>query len=47
MAIVIESVSTVVSPITKPTGLAVGDLMVAIVSQSYNAAFPSASTPSG
>ena len=47
MAIVIESVSTGVSPITKPTGLAVGDLMVAIVSQSYNVAFPSASTPSG
>lgn len=47
MALVVESVATGTSPITKPTGLAVGDLMVALVSQSYNAAFPSASTPSG
>ena len=47
MAIVVESVATGQSPITKPTGLAVGDLMVAVVSQIYNGAFPYGSTPSG
>lgn len=34
MAIVVESVSTGQSPITKPSGLAVGDLMVALLADS-------------
>lgn len=47
MALVIESVSTGTSPITKPSGLAVGDLMVAVVATGWNGAYPPASTPSG
>lgn len=47
MAIAVASVSTGQSPITKPSGLAVGDLMVAVVGQVYSVAFPNGSTPSG